>query len=469
MNVWKTRKRMTALLTVLLIAVSVLLSGCGEKAQDRIRYEIIDGKIVKIQADEEQVIYNGYYEPSSVPSEAAAGDTEITDGIAWQKEEYNSLSDGDPAIERLKARLITACDAARESYLSAEKGSTMNVTLSTASLASMLTAIGNAGYPAQDSNGDLNMQSYQLLDAFGHTASETRADTEGNYFIIYPDGHISGFMLVREGGVWHLYSSSAAWNENGSVRIYSEGRYAVGTVRYTQKGWLIYTRDTSDFDENQRANTDSYVMLRVLPLDSEAKMLCSRYVEPVGYFENNLFITNWNEANFTPVDFNSLYAYIFGMVNGTDMLSVYNIRFYYKAVGGTKLYLIPRDTFEYNVDQYFRIDHAFLRSISDYSAAYGGYFFLGYDRDYYNVTPRTPKPEVVGYSYNSNGTITMVVDAVNPWYGTDRAFRHELTVRPGNGNSFTYVSNTLIEDSGNLLPAQKLSEMLNVEREKLNG
>ena len=93
MNVWKTRKRMTALLTVLLIAVSVLLSGCGEKAQDRIRYEIIDGKIVKIQADEEQVIYNGYDEPSSVPSEAAAGDTEITDGIAWQKEEYNSLRD----------------------------------------------------------------------------------------------------------------------------------------------------------------------------------------------------------------------------------------------------------------------------------------------------------------------------------------------------------------------------------------
>ena len=461
-------KRIVSILTVLLFLPGMLLAGCGKNTKEKTRYEIIDGKIVEVRPDE-NVIHDGYDASASLPGETEKVDVEITDGIAWQKEEYNSLSEGDPAIERLKARLLTVCDAARESYLAAEKGSTMNVTLSATSLASMLASIGSAGYPAQDSKGSLNMQSYPVLDAFAHTASETTEDTEGNYFIVYPDGHISGFMLLRENGLWHLYSSSAAWNEDGSVRIYSEGRYAVGTVRYTQKGWLIYTRDTSDFDENQRANTDSYVMLRVLPLDSEAKMLCRRYVEPIGYFENNLFTSNWSEANFGPVDFNSLYAYIFGMVNGTDMLSVYNIRHYYKAVGGTKLYLIPRDTFEYNVDQYFRIDHSFLRSISDYSAAYGGYFFLGYDRDYFNVTPRTPKPEVVRYTYNTNGTITMVVDAVNPWYGTDRAFRHELTVRPGEGNSFKFVSNTLIEDSGNILPAQKLSEMLNVEREKLNG
>ena len=63
----------------------------------------------------------------------------------------------------------------------------------------------------------------------------------------------------------------------------------------------------------------------------------------------------------------------------------------------------------------------------------------------------------------------MIVDAVNPWYGTDKAFRHELTVRPGNGSSFTYVSNKLYDDPSNILPAQKLSDMLNVEREKLNG
>ena len=209
-------------------------------------------------------------------------------------------------------------------------------------------------------------------------------------------------------------------------------------------------------------------MVRVLPYDSEKRTLCERYVEPVGYLENNLFTTTWNESNMGPIDFNSLYAYVFSLYNGTDMLSSYNVRSYYKAVQGTKLYLVPEDIFENNTTVYFNIDRSALKNISDYSASRGGYYFLGYNRDYYNVTPRTPTPEVVSYTYNTDGTITMVVDAVNKWYGTDRAFRHELTVRPTDGVSFRYVSNLLYEDENNILPVQKLSEMLNVEREKLN-
>ena len=154
------------------------------------------------------------------------------------------------------------------------------------------------------------------------------------------------------------------------------------------------------------------------------------------------------------------------MYNGTEMLSSYNARSYYHTVAGTKLYLIPQDIFENNVGVYFRIDSGTLRAISDYTAQLRGYLFLGYDTDYYNVTPRTPFPEVVSYTYNSNGTITMVVDAVNKWYGTDKSFRHELTVRPGNGTTFQYVSNRLLEAEETMLPAQKLAEMLNVERAK---
>ena len=207
-------------------------------------------------------------------------------------------------------------------------------------------------------------------------------------------------------------------------------------------------------------------MVRILPLDSEMRTLCKRYVEPVGYFENNLFTTDWNEGNMGPIDFNSLYSYVFGLYNGTDMLSSYNVRNYYKAVQGTKLYLIPEDIFENNTTVYFNIDRSALKNISDYSAQLGGYFFLGYNRDYYNVTPRTPSPEVVDYSYNTDGTITLTVDAVNKWYGTDRAFRHTLVVRPTDGVSFRYVSNTLQQDPGNILPPMKLSEMLNVELTK---
>ena len=441
----------------------LLLCGCGAKKTDNVTYEIVDGRIVQVGEDGSIADAQNY----TVEAAEALAETEVSDGTAYTGEEYNSLSsDSAGRISVLRAKLVTATDACRETYLAADKGTTMNITLSTASIASMLGDIAGAGYPAVDSQGELNMQGYETLAAFGRTQSLSDEDITGTYFIVYPDGHVSAFCLSRESGIWHLYSMSAAWNDDGSIRIYSEGRYAVGEVRYTEKGWLIYTRDTSDFDENQKANTDSYVMLRVSPLDSTAKTLCERYVEPVGYFENNLFTTTWTEADFSPVDFNSLYAYVFSLYNGTDMLSSYNVRSYYKAVAGTRLYLVPQETFENNTQVYFRIGSSVLRNISDYNSTLGGYFFLGYDRDYYNVTPRTPQPEVVSYTYNNDGTITMVVDAVNEWYGTDCAFEHILTVRPGDGSSFQYVSNTLIASEDNILPAMKLSEMLNVERAK---
>ena len=461
-----------AFLIILIFVFLFNLSGCaGKKSEDPV-YEIVDGKVVEVitqsDAGPDNPIVAGEeaYEVTAI--EAGQTDSSsVNEGTSYFGDEaYNSLAtDESGLIDALKVKLDSACSACRGVYLSADKGDTLNITVSASDIASMIEAVGTAGYPCVDSNGEFNMQRYDILNDFGTRAMQGRDDISETYFIVYPDGHLSGFMLSRENSIWHLYSASSAWNEDGSVRIYSEGRYAVGEVRYTDKGWLIYSRDTSDFDENQKANTDSYVMIKVIPYDSEKRTLAKRYIEPVGYFENNLFTTSWSEANMGPIDFNSLYAYLFGMYNGTEMLSSYNVRSYYKAVQGTKLYLVPTDTFEKTVTTYFNIDTSVLKNISDYNSSAGGYFFLGYNRDYFNVTPRTPSPEVTDVSYNTDGSITMTVDAVNKWYGTDRAFRHELTVMPI-GNGFKYVSNILIEDSGNIIPQAKLSEMLNVELTK---
>ena len=464
-----------------LCALIFMLPGCGREKSEGARYEIVDGKVVEITGEEKKddVIFvpNAQQAPAQTEEEisvsvAQAGSSDVsyvTDGQAFSTDEdYNSLTgDNSAMLEKLRTAMNAAADACREVYASADKGTTMNVTLSRSAVAEMIGAIGSAGYSAVDNLGEFNMSAWETIDEFGKNAVLSRDNVNGIYFTVYTDGHLSGFNLAREAGVWHVYSMSAAWEDDFSIRIYSEGRYAVGTVNYTDRGWLIYSRDTSDFDENQKANTDSYVMLRVKPYDSELRALCERYVSPIGYFENNLFITDWSTANLGPVDFNSLYAALFGMYNGTQKLDSYNIRNYYRAVGGTRLYLVPTDTFEKTVSAYFSIDSATLKNISDYSNKYGGYLFLGYDRDYYNVTPRTPKPEVIDCVYNSDGTITMTVDAVNPWYGTDRAFQHVLTVRPGS-SGFSYISNTLVQDEGNILPEQKISAMLDVEKTKLS-
>ena len=444
---------MKKFLIYILLLISLFLWGCGRKKESSSVPEIIDpGNGITYSAGE----YSGIG---------------VSDGAAMNNfadEEYNSLSKADSSvISALKDTLASAADACREIYLNADKGGGVNVSLGSSDVYKMVTACGQAGITARDYLGDYSMSCWEALDEFGKSTYISEANVSGSYVDIYSDGHMSAFTLSRESGVWHLYGVSGDWEEDGSFRTFSEGRYSVGGVTYTEKGWLIYTRNTSDFDENQKKNTDSYTMLRVVPRDETCSALCARYVEPIGYLENNLFITDWSNANLGPIDFNSLYAYLFAMYNGTDMLSSYNVRNYYRAYNNTRLYVVPTDTFETVVRTWFSIDPSTLKAISDFSYSAGGYFFLGYNRDYYNVSPRTPEPEVVDYSYNSDGSVTMTVDAVNSWYGTDCAFRHILTVMPTK-NGFMYVSNDLIEDENNILPQQLLSEMLDVEKTKLD-
>ena len=151
---------------------------------------------------------------------------------------------------------------------------------------------------------------------------------------------------------------------------------------------------------------------------------------------------------------------------GTEHLSASNASNWFATVNDTRLFLIPTSNFEQVVQYYFNIDSAVLKNISDYSYALDGYFFFGYQDGLYNVTPRIPEPEVVDYWYNSDGTLTMRVDAVHKWYGTDRAFSHDLTVRENADGSFRYVSNVVYLEPDSIVPTCRLSDLLNSERAK---
>ena len=52
-----------------------------------------------------------------------------------------------------------------------------------------------------------------------------------------------------------------------------------------------------------------------------------------------------------------------------------------------------------------------------------------------------PFGEVVDYSYNDDGTVSLIVDAVWADEGSDIAFRNTLTVKPEDDGTFKYMSN----------------------------
>lgn len=383
-----------------------------------------------------------------------------------QPVEYNTIASADRSErKRLRQELLTVAEGCADIYAGADKGRALNVVLSDSAYYAMVEHIGSMGYAAVDSLGTWDMEGYiNLLDFCEEIY--LGQDCGGTYYTVYPDGQISAYHLERKNGEWHLVTMTAVWDKNNEPSVVSEGQYQISDVKYTDKGWLIYNRNFDSFDDNQRSNSNSYVFIRVKPYDSTKRALCRKYIEPIGYFENNLFTTTWNQFNPGPIDFNSLYAYLFAMYHGTETLSSHTVRNYYSSVSGTSLYVVPTDDFEEVVKYYFDINSASLKNISDYSRSAGGYFFLGYQNEYYEVTPRTPEPEVVDYWYNSDGSVTMVVDAVNKWYGTDKAFTHEVTVYEYESGRIKYISNTLYESDENILPENKLSYLLDIEREK---
>jgi hypothetical protein len=433
-------KKLKAILCMML-AASFILSGCGNKKEDALD-NTPDNTV------------------DAVPTETAASPTPKI------SEKYNSIDDTDKKEKNaVREELLTVAEGCRDIYEQADKGSSINVVLDTATVQAMVVRIGQMGYSAVDYLATMDMQCPDPIIYFGGTI-DTSEDTSVSYYMVYNDGQISVYHLGRSSGVWYLIAMSAVWDENCEPSILSEGRYVIGDVKYTEKGWLIYNRDTESFDDNQRANTNSYVFVRVLPYDSTKRALCEKYIEPIGYFENNLFTTTWTESDLGIIDFNSLFAYLFGMYNGTNCLTAANTANYFSAVTGTKLSLIPTDTFEAVVQHYFNIDSSVLKNISDYSSRLGGYFFLPYSEDSYNSSPRAPQPELVDYYYNSDGSLTMRVDAINEWYGTDKAFSHEVTIREDGNGGFKYVSNTLITDEDSIVPVGQLSSQLDIERAK---
>ena len=111
-----------------------------------------------------------------------------------------------------------------------------------------------------------------------------------------------------------------------------------------------------------------------------------------------------------------------------------------------------REQFERVIGHFFDIKDETIRAMADNSGSYGGYFILGAQPGFYTATTvHLPEPEITDYWYNSDGTLTMKIDAVYPWYGTDCAFTHELTVEETK-NGFIYVSNYVYESTDNIFP-----------------
>ena len=406
-----------------------MLAGCGKKAAS--------SETPAETGSTQEIIPQATAAPVSTPKISAR---------------YNSLDEGDKdEISQVRAELSSVAQSCMDIYETADRGSAINAVLSADTVRAMVDRIGQQGFAAIDFDGRLDMRCPESIEYFG-SCIDSGNDISVSYYMVYNDGQISVYHLGRQNGLWYLIAMSSGWDKNCKPEILTEGRYVIGDVRYTEKGWLIYSRGGSS-----NANANKYSMVRVKTYDADRRALCRRYLTPVGYSENNLFTSSWNTGNWGELDFNSLYAKFYSMYYGAEPLTYNNAGTSagLAAISGSYMHLVPAEQFERVMEGYLDISGDTLRARSDYSSSRGGYYFLGTQRDYYSVTPHWPEPEIVDYWNNSDGTLTMRVNAVYEWGGTDCLFTHEVTVRETE-TGFVYVSNSVLSGGEGTPPANIL-------------
>ena len=192
----------------------------------------------------------------------------------------------------------------------------------------------------------------------------------------------------------------------------------------------------------------SYTMLRLKEPEKELWDLNRKYIMAGGYVASNLFLTDWTEDNFINLCFNDLWEYLYRYENGTQFCPEG-----YEYSAAQHCYKIPAEEFEQVILPYFDIDLRSLRTLAQYDDDGNDYPWHQIEtNDYaFYLSCCTIEPEVTGYRTNSDGTMTLTVQAISTDLKTDCLFSHEVTVRPLE-NGFHFVGNRVISQGECGLP-----------------
>ena len=262
---------------------------------------------------------------------------------------------------------------------------------------------------------DTNMYNYQLFQSF------YRKYTDGggrDYICVYRvnrDASVTEMTFVYDDSRIQMIFNTAKF-ENHDWKFIATGIRDLKDMKLTQKGYFIYTYS------NIIAHGGLKEYFRVSPLTDECRELTRKYVYGLSYVNYNMLVIDWDESNVSDILVPCMFDDIYRLYTGENL----------KPDGGW----IDADKYESVMLSMFPVTVTELRDKCDYNPekdSYRYHVILG--KQY------PPFGEVVDYTYNDDGTVSLIVDAVWADKGSDIAFRNTLTVKPEDDGTFKYMSN----------------------------
>lgn len=307
----------------------------------------------------------------------------------------------------------------------------------------IVNQFGENGYPAVDSRNQINMTEPEKVVEF---CEKVDAQEEAEITILevsYLGGFVKYDLHTRDGKVDVVRSYYKYENED----MYREvtGSYQAEYWNYTEDGYLMFSGVwfSEELYVLELSGAEEHTALRVQPLDETYRELSRKYLLSIGFEQNNMFLVDWSEDDFGELNFYDMFDLLYPKVYGTNIPYVAD-----DNLGVGAVYQIPKDDFERVILPYFNIDSETLQSKTIYNAEDKTYEYKprGFEEVEY---PEYPYSEVIGFTENGDGTLTLTANVVFPYVGDSKVYAHEVVVRPLENGGVQYVSNRIIPSEDN--------------------
>ena len=327
----------------------------------------------------------------------------------------------------------------------------------------IVNQFGENGYPAVDSRNQIDMTEAEQVERFCEMV-DTQEEAEITIIeVSYLGGFVKYDLETKDGNVDVVRSYYKY--ENGNMKREVTGSYQAEYWNYTEDGYLMFSGVwfSEELYVLTLSGAEEHTALRVQPLDETYRELSRKYLLPIGFEQNNMFIVDWSEDDFGDLNFYDMYDLLYPKVNGTYTPYVAD-----DNLGVGAVYRIPKDDFESVIMAYFNIDSETLQSKTIYYAEDETYEYKprGFEEVEY---PEYPYSEVVGFTENSDGTLTLTANVVFPYADNSKVFAHEVVVRPLENGGVQYVSNRIIPSEDNYRETWHTPRLTAEEWEEIYG
>ena len=307
----------------------------------------------------------------------------------------------------------------------------------------IVNQFGENGYPAVDSRNQIDMTEAEQVEWFCEMV-DTQEEAEITIIeVSYLGGFVKYDLETKDGNVDVVRSYYKY--ENGNMKREVTGSYQAEFWNYTEDGYLMFSGVwfSEELYVLTLSGAEEHTALRVQPLDETYRELSRKYLLPIGFEQNNMFIVDWSEDDFGELNFYDMFDLLYPKVYGTNIPYVAD-----DNLGVGAVYQIPKDDFERVILPYFDIDSETLQSKTIYNAEDKTYEYKprGFEEVEY---PEYPYSEVIGFTENGDGTLTLTANVVFPYVGDSKVYAHEVVVRPLENGEVQYVSNRIIPSEDN--------------------